>query len=77
MTSLNVISCRIRRRGKLHKKAKGNASIAFADSSSDSDVLLAYARCAKVNDAFVLDFVCLFHICINRDYFLTYEFDHS
>lgn len=51
---------------------EGNTSLA-ADDSFDGGVLVAFAGCAKTNDEWILDSVCTFHMCPNRDWFATYE----
>ena len=51
---------------------EGKASLA-ADDSSDGEVLVAFAGCAKTNDEWILDSACTFHMCPNKDWFATYE----
>jgi hypothetical protein len=54
---------------------EGNASVAATTDSSDrSEVLVAFAGCANNGDEWILDSVASFHICINRDWFITYDF---
>jgi hypothetical protein len=54
---------------------EGNASIAATTASSDrSEVLVAFAGCANNGDEWILDSAASFHICINRDWFITYDY---
>jgi 5'-3' exoribonuclease 2 len=53
---------------------EGNASVAATTDSSDrSEVLVAFAGCANNGDEWILDPAASFHICINRDWFITYD----
>ena len=53
---------------------EGNASVAASDGSSNrSEVLVAFAGCANNGDEWILDSAASFHICINRDWFITYD----
>jgi hypothetical protein len=53
---------------------EGNASIAATTDSSDrSEVLVAFVGCANNGDEWILDSAASFHICINRDWFVTYD----
>jgi hypothetical protein len=57
------------------KSDEGNAFVAATDSSSDRYVVLvAFTGCANNGDEWILDSVASFHICINRDWFITYDF---
>jgi hypothetical protein len=51
----------------------GNASVTTIDSSDRSEVLVAFAGCANNGDELILDSAASFHICINRDWFITYD----
>jgi hypothetical protein len=51
---------------------EGNASVATTDSSR-SEVLVAFAGCINNGDEWILDPAASFHICINRDWFITYD----
>ena len=42
---------------------EGKASIAANDSSSDGDILIAFAGCASSGDEWILDTAASFHIC--------------
>jgi hypothetical protein len=47
---------------------EGNASVA-AESGSEGDVLVAFARCANIDDEWILNSACTFHICIHTEWF--------
>jgi len=49
-------------RGKTEDE--GKASVA-TESGSEGDVLVAFARCANIDDEWILDSACTFHICIH------------
>jgi hypothetical protein len=51
----------------------GNASVTTIDSSDRSEVLVAFAGCANNGDELIFDSAASFHICINRDWFITYD----
>jgi hypothetical protein len=51
----------------------GKAVVASGDSSDNSDVLIAFAGCVSMNCEWMLDSACLYHVCINKDWFSTYE----
>ena len=52
----------------------GKASVASGAESSDSgDALVVFAGCVVGRDEWILDSACSFHICINRDWFSSYE----
>ncbi|KAL6592119.1 hypothetical protein ACP70R_049571 [Stipagrostis hirtigluma subsp. patula] len=70
------------RRGTYKPKGKSNAEgkafVASTNSSSESEVLIAFARCAvKMEDQWVLDSAASYHICIHKDWFTTYQPTHS
>jgi hypothetical protein len=53
---------------------EGNASVAATiDSLDRSEVLVAFVGCANNGDEWILDSATSFHICINRDWFITYD----
>jgi hypothetical protein len=60
-------------RRKNKSQEDGKAVVAFGDSSDSGDVLIAFAGCASMNSEWILDSVCSYHICINKDWFSTYE----
>jgi hypothetical protein len=61
-------------REKCKPNDEGNASIAASKAdNSTSDMLVAFARCANSDDEWILDSAASFHICINRDWFITYD----
>ena len=39
----------------------------------NGEILVAFARCANSGNKWILDSTISFHICINRDWFITYE----
>ncbi|WVZ54400.1 hypothetical protein U9M48_005204 [Paspalum notatum var. saurae] len=67
-----------KRTGTYREKNKSNddgkASVAASSSeNSDGDTLVAFAGCANNGDEWILDSGVSFHICINRDWFVTYD----
>jgi hypothetical protein len=61
-------------REKCKPNDEGNASVAASKAdNSTSDMLVAFARCANSDDEWILDSAASFHICINRDWFVTYD----
>jgi hypothetical protein len=53
---------------------EGNASVAATSDSSDRyEVLVAFVGCSNNGDEWILDSAASFHICINRDWFITYD----
>jgi hypothetical protein len=67
-----------KRTGTYREKGKpndeGNASVATSKADySDGDSLVAFAGCANSDDEWILDFAASFHICTNRDWFVTYD----
>ena len=66
-----------KRAGTYRPKGKpneeGNASVATDGSSDGNEVLVAFARCANSGDEWILDSSASFYICINRDWFITYD----
>ena len=67
-----------KRTGTYREKGKpndeGNASVAASKADySDGDSLVAFAGCANSDDEWILDSAASFHICINRDWFVTYD----
>ncbi|CAD6202432.1 unnamed protein product [Miscanthus lutarioriparius] len=67
-----------KRTGTYREKNKpsdeGNASVAASKADySDGDSLVAFAGCANSDDEWILDSAASFHICINRDWFVTYD----
>ena len=36
-------------------------------------MLVAFAGCAKIDDEWILDSTCTFHICIHKEWFTTYD----
>jgi hypothetical protein len=67
--------------GKLKKKERrknksqkdGKAAVVSGDSSDSDDVLIAFAGCVLMNSEWILDSTCSYHVCINKDWFSTYE----
>jgi hypothetical protein len=51
----------------------GKATVASGDSSDSGDVLIAFAGCVSINSKWILDSTCSYHVCINKDWFSTYE----
>jgi hypothetical protein len=59
-------------KGKLNNE--GNASVAASKTdNSTGDMLVAFAGCANSDDEWIFDSAASFHICINRDWFVTYD----
>ncbi|RLM91194.1 hypothetical protein C2845_PM08G11360 [Panicum miliaceum] len=52
---------------------EGNVSVATDGNSDGNEVLVAFAGCANSGDEWILDSAASFHICINRDWFITYD----
>ena len=63
------------RTGTYREKGKSNdeGNISVAASKAYGDSLVAFARCANSNDEWILDSAASFHICTNRDWFVTYD----
>ena len=57
-------------RGKTEDE--GKASVA-TESGSEGDMLVAFAGCAKIDDEWIPDSACTFHICIHKEWFTTYD----
>jgi hypothetical protein len=51
----------------------GKASIVSSDNSDNGDVLIIFAGCVSMNSEWILDSACSYHVCINNDWFSTYE----
>jgi hypothetical protein len=67
-----------KRTGTYREKSKsndeGNASLTTSKAdNSIGDLLVAFAGCANSVDEWILDSAVSFHICINRDWFVTYD----
>jgi len=60
-----------RPKGKPNEES--NASVATDGSSDGNEVLVTFAGCANSGDEWILDSTASFHICINRDWFITYD----
>ena len=60
-------------RPKGKPNVEGNASVATDGSSDGNKDLIAFAGCANNGDEWILDYAASFHICINRDWFITYD----
>nr|AAT44257.1 putative polyprotein [Oryza sativa Japonica Group] len=54
------------------KEEEGKAAV-VTDEKSDAELLVAYAGCAQTSDQWILDTACTYHMCLNRDWFATYE----
>ena len=37
-------------------------------------MLVAFAGCVKIDDEWILDSACTFHICIHKEWFTTYDY---
>ncbi|WVZ61696.1 hypothetical protein U9M48_011528 [Paspalum notatum var. saurae] len=55
-------------RGRTEKKSNNGSR-----ENSDGDTLVAFAGCSNNGDEWILDSGASFHICINRDWFITYD----
>jgi hypothetical protein len=51
----------------------GKAAIVSGNSSDSGDVLIAFADCVSMNSQWILDSACSYHVCINKDWFSTYD----
>jgi hypothetical protein len=60
-----------RRKNKSQEDDK--AIVASGDSSDSGDVLIAFASCVSMNSEWILHSACSYHVCINKDWFSTYE----
>nr|CBG76256.1 OO_Ba0005L10-OO_Ba0081K17.7 [Oryza officinalis] len=58
---------------KGNKEEEGKAVI-VTDDKSGAELLVAYVGCAQTSDQWILDTACTYHMCPNRDWFVTYEF---
>ena len=64
------------RKGTYQKKNnEGNdtSEAAIVDGSSDGECLAVLAACVSRHDEWILDTTCSFHICCNKDWFISYE----
>ena len=64
-----------KRTGTYREKGKSNdeSNVFVAASKADGDLLVAFVGCAYSDDEWILDSIASFHICINRDWFVTYD----
>jgi hypothetical protein len=60
-------------RRKNKSQEDGKTVVASGDSSDSGDVLIAFAGCVSMNFEWILDSACSYHVCINKDWFSTYE----
>jgi hypothetical protein len=61
-------------RGKGKSHDEGNASVVASKAGNFKDnILVDFARCANSGNEWIVDSTISFHICINRDWFITYE----
>jgi hypothetical protein len=60
-------------RRKNKSQEDGKAAIASGDSSDSGEVLIAFPGCVSMNYEWILDSACSYHVCINKDWFSTYE----
>uniref|UniRef100_I1NZF4 Integrase catalytic domain-containing protein n=1 Tax=Oryza glaberrima TaxID=4538 RepID=I1NZF4_ORYGL len=59
---------------KEKRKSDGKASVVTSAENSDlGDCLVVFAGCVASHDEWILDTTCLFHICINKDWFSSYK----
>nr|CAH65740.1 OSIGBa0127D24.3 [Oryza sativa] len=76
VADLESIEDKDKRTGKYVPKGKkeeeGKATV-VADEKSDAELLVAYTGCAQTSDQWILDTACTYHMCLNRDWFGTYE----
>jgi hypothetical protein len=75
LTKHNVEDCRkVQNKEKRKNKSAGKVSIAAAVSEDDSrDCLVVLAGCVAGHDEWILDSACSFHICTNRNWFISYK----
>jgi len=69
-----------KRTGTYREKGKSNDEGNVAGSKvdySNGDCLVAFAGCANSDDEWILDSAASFHICISRDWFVTYDCLHG
>lgn len=57
---------------KPNQDDEGKAAYA-AENTSNGDVLVVFAGCAKTNDEWILDTACTFHMSPNRSWFTNYQ----
>jgi hypothetical protein len=62
-----------KKRRKNKSQEDGKAVVVSSDSSDSGDVLIAFAGCVSMNSEWILDSACSYHVCINKDWFSTYE----
>ncbi|KAG8477766.1 hypothetical protein CXB51_027752 [Gossypium anomalum] len=55
------------------KQPKNSGEADVVEDYSDGELLVAYVNNSKVNDEWILDSGCTFHMSPNRDWFTTYE----
>jgi hypothetical protein len=60
-------------RRKNKSQEDGKTDVVSGDSSDSGDVLIAFAGCVSMNFEWILDSACSYHVCINKDWFNTYE----
>jgi hypothetical protein len=60
-----------RRKNKSQEDSK--TTVASGDSSDSGDVFIAFAGCISMNSEWILDSACSYHVCINKNWFSTYE----
>ncbi|CAD6251870.1 unnamed protein product [Miscanthus lutarioriparius] len=75
LTNHNVEDCRkVQNKEKRKNKSAGKVSVAAAASDDDSgDCLVVFAGCVAGHDEWILDSACSFHICTNRNWFISYK----
>jgi hypothetical protein len=64
---------KLQNKEKRKNKSDGKASVASAAENSESDCLVVFFGCAAGHDEWILNSVCSFQICTNRDWFSSYE----
>jgi hypothetical protein len=64
---------KLKNKEKRKSQEDGKAIVASSDSSDSGDVLIAFAGCVSMNSEWILDSACSYHVCINKDWFSTYE----
>jgi hypothetical protein len=65
---------KLKNKEKRKNKSGDDGKAAAASGDSDcGDVLIAFASCVLMNSEWILDSACSYHVCINKDWFSTYE----
>jgi hypothetical protein len=65
---------KLKNKEKRKNKSGDDGKVVVASGDFDNgDVLIAFAGCVSMNSEWILDSTCSYHVCINKDWFNTYE----